>query len=243
MEAEIKSKKEIIHNLQINLSHSRDENVRLKNEMKVLRNKSSRNEQTVSVLENNSSTTHVEGASDTSGTTDETSTHNKRAMLITTSMARDISQSSFNETYEHGTATFHRFHGGKVLDIRKKMEAKVQTEKPDIVVFQAGGNDLQDDSSPIALAHCIIGAGKQFRKSGATVAISSVLPRAKIELNSKRWEVLLQGFCASNNFHFIDNSKITVSNHILRKDGVHLNEAGTFLFSANLVNCLNSLSV
>ena len=239
METEIKTNNEKINNLESNLSHSRDENIKLKNEMKALRNNRT-DEQAV-----NSATTHVEGALYTSATRDERSTPGKRAMLITTSMARDINQTSFNETYEHGTATFHRFHGGKVLDIRKKMEAKVQTEKPDLVVFQAGGNDLQDNISPIALAHNIIGAGKQFRKSGATVAISSVLPRAKMELNSKRWEVniLLQGLCAANNLRFIDNSKITVSNHILRKDGVHLNEAGTFLFSANLVNCLNSLSV
>ena len=124
------------------------------------------------------------------------------------------------------------------------MNSKVAIGKPDIIVFQAGGNDLQDDISPIALAHRIIGAGKQWSQSGATVAISSVLPRADIQLNAKRWEVnlLLQGLCAANNFHFIDNSKITVKKHIL-KDGVHLNADGTFLFSDNLVSCLNLLSI
>ena len=125
------------------------------------------------------------------------------------------------------------------------MVAKVQADKPDIVIFQAGGNDLQDNISTISLAQNIIGAGKKFSTSGATIAISSILPRANLQLNMKRWEVniLLRGLCVENNFHFIDNSKITVNKHILEKDGVHFNAAGTFLFSANLVGCLNNLSV
>ena len=124
------------------------------------------------------------------------------------------------------------------------MNQKVSLEKPDIIIFQAGGNDLQQDISPIALAQNIIGAGKQWSKSGATIAISSILPRADIHLNTKRWEVniLLRGLCAINNFYFIENSTITVSKHIL-KDGVHLNSLGTFLFSSNLVSCLNLVSI
>ena len=69
------------------------------------------------------------------------------------------------------------------------------------------------------------------------------LPRADFHLNIKRWEVnvFLRGLCVENNFTFVDNSNITVREHLL-KDGVHFNEAGTKLFAANMVKCLNGLS-
>ena len=98
-------------------------------------------------------------------------------------------------------------------------------------------------TSPIVLASSIIAAGKICAESGAKVGISSILPRADFyqQLNRHEINTLLRGMCASNNFEFIDNSNIVLSKHIL-PDGVHLNRAGTKLFSENLLVYLNDAS-
>ena len=96
--------------------------------------------------------------------------------------------------------------------------------------------------SPIAFANNIISAGKLCATSGATVGISSIFPRADFHLQIKRAEVnlLLRALCEVNNFHFIDQSNIVLSDHILN-DGVHLNKTGTNLFSGNIIDFLNKM--
>ena len=96
-------------------------------------------------------------------------------------------------------------------------------------------------TSPIGLAQNIIAAGKICANSGARVGISSILPRADFHQQLNRHEIntLLRGMCASNNFVYIDNSNIILSKHIM-PDGVHLNNAGTKLFSENLLVYLNN---
>ena len=168
----------------------------------------------------------------------------KNALIMTTSMARDIKSETFNDRYTGGNVIFNRHHGGRVRKVREALEYRLSLkEKPDVVVFQAGGNDLRDlTMSPMALAQAIIGAGKMGKKSGAVVAISSILPREEFHQNLKRWEtnILLRGLCVSNGLHFIDNANIVANKHLL-KDGVHLNEMGTKLFSDNILNALDSL--
>ena len=74
-------------------------------------------------------------------------------------------------------------------------EVQVKKVKPDVLLFQAGGNDLQDlvkldnPISPLNLAQEIISTGKLYSKYGAAIFISSVLPRVHFHQNLKRWEV------------------------------------------------------
>ncbi len=170
----------------------------------------------------------------------------KKALLVTTSMARGINEETFNQKYIKGTAVFNKHHGGKVNSLYRLMHQKMEKEQPDIVIFQAGGNDLSSTTrtsnpvSSIALANGIMAAGRACAKPGVTIGISSILPRADFHLQLKRQEIntLLQGMCVKNNFAFIDNSNIVLSEHIL-EDGVHLNNVGTELFSSNLLKFLN----
>ena len=126
---------------------------------------------------------------------------------------------------------------------------KVETEKPDVVVLQVGGNDLHtltqsvDPFSPIHIAQEIMGAGKLCARYGARVAISAVLPRLEFQRDIT-WDlnVLLRGLCQMNNFISIDQSSIVAEHHLL-KDGVHLNAIGTSLFAGNILTCLNKLSL
>ena len=138
---------------------------------------------------------------------------------------------------------FNRRHGGKIKEMKKTLRKKLEKERADVFILQAGGNDLHDATSPLALANDIIGAGKIAAEYCSEVAISSILPRADFHLNLARWEtnILLRGLCSSNNFTFIEHD-ITVKKHLL-KDGVHLNQTGTDLFSENLFDCLHDLSI
>ena len=169
-------------------------------------------------------------------------------------MARDINDTSFNESYTGGTATFDRHHGGRLFHSRKEKRMKeiarkkVEEVKPDVVVLQAGGNDLQSLSrqgkpvlTPIHIAQEIIGTGKLCAKFGATVAISAILPRVGYHQHVWEANIFLRGLCAVNDFTFIDHSGIVENTHLL-KDGVHLNSAGTKMFADNILSCLNILS-
>ena len=220
-DAELSKAESDISRLQNSVSNYCDANVKLKNQLKVMK-----------------------GSDDTT----ETATSNTKqketmtTLIMTTSMARDIKDKQFNESLAGGHAIFSRHHGGMVNRVRDALEMKMKEVKPDAVVFQAGGNDLWTSKSPLALANEIVGAGKMAVEFGAKVAISSILPRSDFHLNLKRWEtnILLGGLCQSNNITFIDNKEIVVQKHLL-KDGVHLNKSGTKLFSSNIINCLNKL--
>ena len=174
---------------------------------------------------------------------------NHKALLVTTSMARDIDVEEFNRGYEGGTAKFRRYHGGKVKNMKEFLPSKLEEEHSDIVVFQGGGNDLastikKEKPTPVrTIANDIIQSGRIIAATGSKVVISSVLPRSNFHLQLKRKELndMLRGLCAANNFIYIDNSNIILSKHIL-PDGVHLNKEGTDLFSSNLLKCLNDSS-
>ena len=64
-------------------------------------------------------------------------------------MARDVDAKAFNESYTSGVATFDRHHGGKLFHsveekkLKQVARRKVEELKPDVVVLQFGGNDLQ----------------------------------------------------------------------------------------------------
>ena len=68
--------------------------------------------------------------------------------------------------------------------------------------------------------------------------ISGLVPR-RDKLNDKGNLVNddLKSLCAENNFHFIDNSNISVNTH-LNNSGLHLNAHGTFILGSNFVNAI-----
>ena len=114
-------------------------------------------------------------------------------------------------------------------------------DSPDVVLIQAGGNDLRTKDTPIEIAQSIIEAGIECKNLGAMkVLISSVLPRSDFHLQLKRHAVnqLLQGLCEIHNFIFISNDFLKLSKHICY-DGVHWNEMGTVLLQNTFMQFLN----
>ena len=112
---------------------------------------------------------------------------------------------------------------------------------PDTVVVAAGGNDISPRKSIAELANEIIDVGIMSKSHGVSkVAISSVLPRGNFhyQLQRKQLNDLLRNLCLANNFYFLENNNIILSEHVA-KDEVHLNFDGTKVLANNILDFLN----
>ena len=114
-------------------------------------------------------------------------------------------------------------------------------DKPDDVVIQAGGNDLPTKATVLEIANNIVEAGIVCRSLGAKrVMVCSVLPRSDFYLQLKRQELnkVLESLCELNNFIYIPNKTLPLSQHICH-DGVHLNDSGSKLLQDTFSEYLN----
>ena len=165
------------------------------------------------------------------------------AMVISTSMTKGIDTNKFREDY-NGKVTFHRFHGKKARHIKHYIPTHLSEEQPDIVIIQAGGNDLANNASNLLdIANNIMEIGQICKRYGASkICISSVLPREDFHYQLRRKDLneLLKNLCVVHDYAFMENSNIILSKHICG-DGVHLDVRGSSVFSANLLESLNFL--
>ena len=166
------------------------------------------------------------------------------AMVISTSMTKGIDTNKFREDY-NGKVTFHRFHGKKARHIKHYIPTHLSEEQPNIVIIQAGGNDLANNASNLLdIANNIMEIGQICKRYGASkICISSVLPREDFHYQLRRKDLneLLKNLCVVHDYVFMENSNIILSKHICG-DGVHLDGGGSSVFSANLLESLNFLS-
>ena len=182
------------------------------------------------------------------GTYSQALTGEKKNVVFSTSLTRDIEVNAFNRSCKEGNKTnFIRFRGKKICHIKNYIATHLNEEHPDTVIILGGGNDLPEtrmEQSPVArVAQDIMEAGRLCKQNGVnTVAISSIPPRESFHFQLYRKELndLLRVQCLSDGFHFIDNKNIILKEHILR-DGVHLNLHGTELLRTNFLNFLNSM--
>ena len=165
---------------------------------------------------------------------------NRKAAVFSTSMTRDFNIAKFRRDCK-GEVNLHKFHGKKARHFKTYVRAHMPEEKPDIVLIQAGGNDLPTKSTVLQIANDIIEAGIVCKEMGASkVLISSVLPRRDFHLQLKRRELnsVLKSMCEVHNFTFISNERMVLSQHI-SSDDVHLNDLGTELLQNTFVSYLN----
>ena len=149
---------------------------------------------------------------------------NRKAAVFSTSMTRDFNIAKFRRDCQ-GEVNLHKFHGKKARHFKTYVRAHLPEEKPDVVLIQAGGNDLPTKSTVLEIANDIIEAGIVCKQMGASkVLISSVLPRRDFHLQLKRHDLnnVLKSLCEVNNFTFIPNSKMVLSQHISNDALVHL---------------------
>ena len=81
----------------------------------------------------------------------------------------------------------------------------------------------------------IIGTGKKCAMFGVKeVVISSIFRKQQFKLTKVIRQVndLLKDVCKDSNFHFVCNENVT--REYLWKDGIHLNNEGTCIFTSSL---------
>ena len=107
-----------------------------------------------------------------------------------------------------------------------------------------GSNDITDDTVDQIdvkdIVNRIINIGKNCLSYGVKEVItSSIFIKKHFKLTRIIREVneLLRDECTRNNFQFISNDNI--SRDVLWRDGLHLNNDGTYIFASNLVDFLN----
>ena len=172
----------------------------------------------------------------------------RKTLIFSSSITRDIKKQSFNFDCKTSDVVFHEFRGKKAKDIVRYMVPHLEDEQPNTVVLVGGGNDLPDRDISISeirkVANCLMEGGRCCRDQHGveSVFISSIMPRSnsKFQGNRHRLNIMLKELCISENgINFIDNDNIVLRPHG-HPDGVHLNERGTDLLYANLLNVLDS---
>ncbi len=171
----------------------------------------------------------------------------KRAMVVSTSITQRINVQKFRTKY-NGHVSFHRFHGGHVRHMKNYLATHLEEEQPDTVYIIGGGNDIprgENKQFPaVEIARHIEEMGRLCKQYGVTrVCISSIMPRTDFHVQLKIWEMnnVLKDMCLQNNFEFIENKNVVLSEHVW-KDGVHFNNEGTNVFFDNILECLSNAS-
>ena len=175
----------------------------------------------------------------------------RKVMIISTSMTGGINDADFNKDVIGAKVKFQRFRGGHAEYMKHYIIPHLIKEKPDECIVQAGGNDLPNrlnnnnnnkfDAVSIIANH-IMDIGQACRQYGARkIDVVEVMPRQQTHYQVKRREInkLLKDLCKINNFGFIEIDDLVVKDHIWT-DGVHLNKAGSNIFSETLLNVINS---
>ena len=170
----------------------------------------------------------------------------KKTLVFSSSIAKDINFREFNDELNVGSADFHIFKGKKAKDISRYMIPHIEDENPTDVVFVAGGNDLPNkvlsQKSISEVAECIIRGGLECKNHGVSnVYVSSILPRADsyFQINRMKLNQVLRSECAKHNFVFIENDDIILRHHVC-SDEVHLTKAGSRLLKQNILAMLNA---
>jgi lysophospholipase L1-like esterase len=169
-----------------------------------------------------------------------------KIVVFSSSITRSIDKQQLEKDCQKGKFIFHEFKGKTAYNIVRYIDPHLIDEKPQSVMFVAGGNDLPyqraSEKHIKEIANCLIKGGLRCRNEFGVeeVFISSILPRTNLEFqeNRERLNNVLRNLCSENNFKFIENKGIVSDKHI-GEDRVHLNKQGTTVFHLNIVDALN----
>ena len=169
--------------------------------------------------------------------------YNRKTLVLSTSITRDINPTRFNTCFGHGRAWFERKRGWKIKHIKEDVHKNLQQEAFDNAIVQIGGNDLQDMYSSELITKSavnIIETANICKERGAkTVFVGGVTER-QYDYSEERCGKLnmeLKELCHHNGFIYIDNTNILPMEHI-DSDRVHLNDAGTKILANNYLDSL-----
>ena len=170
----------------------------------------------------------------------------EECLIFSTSITKGIKVNEFNDNYDGGTASFRRFHGGRVRHIKEYLWTHLEERQPKTVIIHAGGNDLPtpkgEQPIPVGdIANDVMEAGIICRRYGVRdIFISSVTLRKQMYVQRRCQELndFLRELCKLHGFIYLDNSNIKLE-HLF--DGTHLNHEGSVILANNYLYYLNSV--
>ena len=163
-----------------------------------------------------------------------------KLLIASSSITKGINVQRFNECFGSGTARIQKWPGGRARHMKNYIGTHLEEENPDIVIVQAGGNDLaeRDRFSITSIANDVMEIAIKARNSGVQDVFIGGVPIRRDQFDNEDLHELnhaISTMCRQHGFFFVDNSKIGVG-HLY--DGVHLNTAGTTILACNYLEAL-----
>ena len=111
-------------------------------------------------------------------------------------------------------------------------------EKPDIIIYHIGTNNLYTDDTPNEIARNIISHALEMKTETNKVLISSLIIRND-KLNDKREKVneMLKAKFTKTNIKYINNNNNITKVH-LNNSGLHTNIKGTITLAKNYIDSM-----
>ena len=152
-----------------------------------------------------------------------------------------LSKQLFNYSIRDTHAVIRNFYGTTTRRLGHHVLPILKEDKPDSALIYIGTSDINNHklyaASSEMLASDIIEIARTCKSCNMKeVFISSVLCWNEVILSNEidRTSKLLTKLCKENDFIYISNSNITPQH--LSKDGIHLNDIGTFKLGDNLLS-------
>ena len=165
----------------------------------------------------------------------------KKVFIVGDSHVKRIKRLDFDKELRSGKVFFRSFSGANGKQLNHYIIPTLVDDKPDVVLLHVGTNDILSNANDTELANNIINIGLNCKNHGVSkVFISSILVKKNPKLNPviRRVKDKLRELCEINGFIFINNDIIT-TDHLWR-DGIHLQNIGTNIFSRNFYQVLNN---
>ena len=166
--------------------------------------------------------------------------HGRKIWVVGDSHIKRIKRNDCNKELRHGKAFFRSFSGANTKQLRHYIIPTLVDDKSDAIVIHVGKNDILNHANHENIAHSIINIGLDCKTNGVDeVLISSILVKKNPNLTAivRRVNDMLRDLCKKNGFSFICNDVITTN--YLWKDGVHMQDMGTHIFSNHFLKFLN----
>ena len=151
-----------------------------------------------------------------------------------------IERNDCDKELRHGKAFFRSFSGANTKQLRHYIIPTLVDDKSDAIVIHVGKNDILNHANHENIAHSIINIGLDCKTNGVDeVLISSILVKKNPNVTAivRGVNGMLRDLCKKNGFSFICNDVITTN--YLWKDGVHMQDMGTHIFSNHFLKFLN----
>ena len=128
---------------------------------------------------------------------------------------------------------------GATIDQMKHYVKPSLEYNPDVVIIHCGTNNLKTDQPADKIAESIIKLANGIKTEENDVLISSLTIRNdKHKSKGLAVNAKLKHLCDENLYEFINNSNISVKQHV-SSDGLHLNLKGTIALGKNFCEAVS----